>query len=249
MSRSYICLFLSWSELWANYLTNLCTGVQERKKEREKRRKKEKFEVCGVVVCSIRVFCSSTSGPHGYCGDRWWNRVLILQQRTRTFQLEGRRDAWGYRNPNKSGWRNCRPSWWCPKSMELACVASVPVRAERNWKDRERVFAFRTRGKWGENKKRRGKNGARAKRAREGGGGGEEENPLLPHFPHVHSGENCFSRSFISFGSYGNACYAGNDGTSLLLYTYIKTLFSYAIKGTKTARMDVSKGRTDPRAK
>ena len=35
---------------------------------------------------------------------------LVLQQRTRTVQLEGRRDAWRYRNPNKSVWRNCRPS-------------------------------------------------------------------------------------------------------------------------------------------
>ena len=35
------------------------------------------------------------SRPHGYCIDRWWNRVLILQQRTRTVQLEGRRDARG----------------------------------------------------------------------------------------------------------------------------------------------------------
>ena len=41
------------------------------------------------------------SRPHGYCSDRWWNRVLVLQQRTRTVQLEGRRDAWGYRNPDK----------------------------------------------------------------------------------------------------------------------------------------------------
>ena len=35
------------------------------------------------------------SRPHGYCSDRWWNRVLVLQQRARTVQLEGRRDAWG----------------------------------------------------------------------------------------------------------------------------------------------------------
>ena len=46
-SSSYICLFLSWSELWANYLTNLCTGVQERK--REKRRKKRKVQ--GLWSC------------------------------------------------------------------------------------------------------------------------------------------------------------------------------------------------------
>ena len=39
--------------------------------------------------------------PHGYCSDRWWNLVLVLQQRTPTVQLEGKRDAWGYRNPNK----------------------------------------------------------------------------------------------------------------------------------------------------
>ena len=52
------------------------------------------------------------SRPRGYCSDRWWNRVLVLQQRTRTFQLKGRRDAWGYRNANKSVWRNCRPSRW-----------------------------------------------------------------------------------------------------------------------------------------
>ena len=49
-SSSYICLFLSLSELtelWANYLTNLCTGVQERK--REKRRKKRKVQ--GLWSC------------------------------------------------------------------------------------------------------------------------------------------------------------------------------------------------------
>ena len=34
------------------------------------------------------------SRPHGYCRDRLWNYVLVLQQRTRTVQL-GRRDAWG----------------------------------------------------------------------------------------------------------------------------------------------------------
>ena len=33
------------------------------------------------------------------------------------------------------------------------CVASVPVPAERNIGPREGVFAFGTRGKWGENKK------------------------------------------------------------------------------------------------
>ena len=48
-SSSYICLFLSWSELWANYLTNLCTGVQERK--REKRRKKRKVQ--DLWSCSL----------------------------------------------------------------------------------------------------------------------------------------------------------------------------------------------------
>ena len=35
----------------------------------------------------------------------------------------------------------------------LACVASVPVRAERSIGPREGVFAFGTRGKWGESKK------------------------------------------------------------------------------------------------
>lgn len=81
-----------------NYeLTILQIYAQESKKER-----KEKFHQ-GLWSC--RVVC-------------WWNRLLVLQQRTRTVQLEGRRDAWGYRNPNKSVWRNCRSSWWCPKSME-----------------------------------------------------------------------------------------------------------------------------------
>ena len=42
------------------------------------------------------------SRPHGYCRDRLWNYVLVLQQRTRTVQLEGKRDALGYRNPNES---------------------------------------------------------------------------------------------------------------------------------------------------
>ena len=32
------------------------------------------------------------------------------KKHARTVQLKGRRDAWGYRNPNKSVWRNCRPS-------------------------------------------------------------------------------------------------------------------------------------------
>ena len=35
------------------------------------------------------------SRPHGCCSDRWWIRVLVLQQITRTVQLEGKRDAWG----------------------------------------------------------------------------------------------------------------------------------------------------------
>ena len=48
-SSSYICLFLSWSELWTNYLTNSCTGVQERK--REKRRKKRKVEGLWSCCC------------------------------------------------------------------------------------------------------------------------------------------------------------------------------------------------------
>ena len=46
----------------------------------------------------------------------------------------------------------------------LACVASVPVRTERNIGPREGVFAFRTRGKWGGSKKDEGK---------------------MPHFPRV----------------------------------------------------------------
>ena len=50
------------------------------------------------------------SSPHGCCSDRWLNRVLVLQQRARTVQLKERRDAWGYRNPNNSVWRKCRPS-------------------------------------------------------------------------------------------------------------------------------------------
>ena len=35
---------------------------------------------------------------------------------------------------------------------EIACVASVPVRAERNIRPREGVFTFGTRGKWGKSK-------------------------------------------------------------------------------------------------
>ena len=34
--------------------------------------------------------------------------------------------------------------------ISIACVASVPVRAERNIGPREAIFAFRTCGKWGE---------------------------------------------------------------------------------------------------
>ena len=43
----YISLFLSWTY----YLTNLCTGIQERRGESQ--RKKEKFKVCGVLWTSI----------------------------------------------------------------------------------------------------------------------------------------------------------------------------------------------------
>ena len=63
------------------------------------------------------------------------------------------------------------------------CVASVPVRAERNNRAARRSFAFRTRGKWGENKKEARKMG-QEKRAREGGGGGERrEFPSSPPHP------------------------------------------------------------------
>ena len=49
----------------------------------------------------------------------------------------------------------------CRVAQKIACLASVPVPAARNIGPREGVFAFGTRGKWGENKRsaRRGKEG------------------------------------------------------------------------------------------
>ena len=60
------------------------------------------------------------------------------------------------RFPNASNIWNHETAGW------VACVASVPVRAERNIRPREGVFTSGSE-----------ENGARAKRAREGGGGGE----------------------------------------------------------------------------
>ena len=62
----------------------------------------------------------------------------------------------------------------------FACVASVPVRAERNIRPREGVFTFGTRGKWGESKKDerrgwgRGKKGTLARKPL------YSENPVRP---------------------------------------------------------------------
>ena len=47
-------------------------------------------------------------------------------------------------------------SWDRIHRSEVACVASVPVRAKRSIGPREGVFAFGTRGKWGESKKDEG---------------------------------------------------------------------------------------------
>ena len=49
------------------------------------------------------------------------------------------------------------------RNFKIACVASVPVRAERNIRPREGVFAFGTRGKWGESKKDEGAGWGRRK--------------------------------------------------------------------------------------
>ena len=58
-------------------------------------------------------------------------------------------------------------------TFNIACVASVPVRAERNIGPREGVFTFGTRGKWGESKKD------------EGRGGGGERRERLPANPSI----------------------------------------------------------------
>ena len=52
-------------------------------------------------------------------------------KKTYTVQLEGKRDAWGYRSRNKSVWRNCRLSWWCPKSM-YCCTPCTALCVHRN---------------------------------------------------------------------------------------------------------------------
>ena len=46
----------------------------------------------------------------------------------------------------------------------FACVANVPIPAERNIGSREGVFAFGTRGKWGENEKKWKEVGGRGER-------------------------------------------------------------------------------------
>ena len=59
-----------------NYeLTILQIYVQESKNEREKSaERKEKFKICGVVVvCSIRVFCSTKGG----CANTYWSVSAI----------------------------------------------------------------------------------------------------------------------------------------------------------------------------
>ena len=54
-------------------------------------------------------------------------------------------------------------------ARSLACVASVPVRSERNARMTARISLSHS---------GRAKNGARAKRAKEGGGGGERRERL-----------------------------------------------------------------------
>ena len=68
---------------------------------------------------------------------------------------------------------------------QVAYVASVPVRAERNNRAARRSFAFRTRGKWGESKKGegggwgRGKEGTLARRPL------NSEKPVRPRTGHL----------------------------------------------------------------
>ena len=133
--------------------------------------------------------------------------------------------------------------------MIIACVASVPVRAERNKGPRSRSN-FRLNG--------RGENGARAKKTREGGGGGgggrggENAFPppppslalfalasffprlflLSPHFPRVLNAKT-LSRSFFSFGSYGNACYAGKNDKGCMSMRLYKGLSGCGILRSK----------------
>ena len=59
----------------------------------------------------------------------------------------------------------CHAKFWISLTNQLiACVASVPVQAERNIGPQEGVFAFRTRGKWGESKKDEGGGWGRGKK-------------------------------------------------------------------------------------
>ena len=86
----------------------------------------------------------------------------------------------------------------CPGLLDLACVAGVPVRAERN------IGPLRaTRGSFP------------IQDARKMGREQKSSFLLSPHFPRVLNAKTPSrspKRPYISFTSYGNACYAGNSG-------------------------------------
>ena len=68
-------------------------------------------------------------------------------------------------------------------SKHIACVASVPVRAERNIRPQEaarRSFTFGTRGKWGESKKDEGGGWGRGKKGTLARKPLYSENPVRP---------------------------------------------------------------------
>ena len=95
----------------------------------------------------------------------------------------------------------------------VPCVASVPVQAERNIGPRERVFAFRTRGKWGENKK-----GRRPSRQ-------PSTFLLSPHFPRVPNAKTPFRAPIFRSACTGKLATQGNElitaGFCYFLFVYL----------------------------
>ena len=96
----------------------------------------------------------------------------------------------------------------CGCKARVACVASVPIRAELKYRAARRSFRVREARKMGREQKGRGK----------GGGGGALLSPshpppssflLSPHFPRFPNTKTPSRGPILKFGSYGNACYAG----------------------------------------
>ena len=91
------------------------------------------------------------SRPHGYCSDRWWNRVLVLQQRTRAVQLEGRRgtqtltkvcgETAGHRDGVQSRWN--KPNALCIH-WNTVFVCDTCNKAVRMLKSAKRLIALQS---------------------------------------------------------------------------------------------------------